>query len=98
MLLSVAGNIVLRFPVWSIEEDVILVAYGGQVFALDVPNGPEQGIGWVHLTVAVIAVAIVVSVLILLIRRRKGSGYPKYLHFHPSRAESAEFVGDHDTY
>lgn len=64
---------VLRFPVWSSESDTIFVAYGGQVFGLDVPAEDGLDIGWVYPLVLVIAVAVTVLVIVIYGRRRRNS-------------------------
>jgi hypothetical protein len=64
---------VLRFPVWSSESDTIFVAYGGQVFGLDVGAEDRLDIWWVYPLVLVIAVAVIVFVIVIYGRRRRNT-------------------------
>lgn len=64
---------VLRFPVWSSEEDTVFVAYGGHIFGLDLPGKPEPETMWVYVLVASIAAVAIASAVVLTVRRRMHS-------------------------
>lgn len=61
---------VLRFPIWSSEDDAIFVAYGGQIFSVRLSTEAEEDMLW--LIVPAVIAGVAVALLIPLLRKRKG--------------------------
>ncbi|TET89665.1 MAG: hypothetical protein E3J35_09210 [Methanomassiliicoccales archaeon] len=64
---------VLRYPVWSSQDDAIFIAYGGQIFALELPSDLNQRIELIYPFIISVVVVAVVAVLVFYMRRRRTS-------------------------